>query len=745
MTRLVLLGLVGSLLFAQPNAEEEAARLLAEAEEAPDHQVEPLARRALSLLARLPSPESDSLHTLQQGQALDLLAYGLAHRGRIDSALFWCDSAYRLLYRHGHYAKAAEVKGNLAYYLHQQGQIVAALNAHKEVAQLAQSQGNLPLLFYTYNNLGGLFSEIGLQDSAAAFYQRALTLSLQLKDDRLRAFALNNLAVLYETQNLLPYAQKYTREALAIRIALRDSSTLPNNFSNLGRLYHRQEQYDSAAYYYGQAYSVAALLGNPAAQATAASNLAALYTQRQAWDSAAHYLRIGQQLRETLSPNERFKAYRAWLGFYRQLAEEVPSQRQGAFPKGLYWLNQAQTLLKSGSVYDTDALLNFYREAHAFYAALGDYAKAYQAYQRFVEVRDSLINRRAQQKAIESRYQYEWLQEEEKLQREMLRQQLLAEEKQRRQRLWIGFFAVLALLLAGGGMWLFRLYQKVRAQRDLISQQKAALEESHAIISEQHEELRKSLRYAKRIQQAILPDTATLQSLPFPQALWYQPQSEVGGDFYWLRPLGNDQYLVVLGDCTGHGAPGGFMTVLSIALLERALEDEGPLHLPQLALYLHESYLRFLHAERDHGVYDGMEGIFALMDLRNQQVSLLGAGLPTWWISPQGEFQELPDSGPGLGDVRFAAASLSWKVYTLPLSGRLILASDGARDQMSPARKKWGRKAWKAALQATAPLPPQAALEKLQTEWEAFRKDFPQLDDVTVWLIDLTPPSNQVA
>lgn len=736
--------MLGGLLWAQEHVEAQVARLLAEAEEAPDHQVEALARQALTLLPRLPSSGSDSLRTLQYGQALDLLAYGLAHRGRMDSALFWCDSAYRILYRHGHYAKAAEVKGNLAYYLHQRGQIIAALNAHKEVAQLAQSQGNNRLLFYTYNNLGGLFSEIGLQDSAAAFYQRALALSLQLKDDRLRAFALNNLAVLYETQKLFRYAQKYAQEALSIRIALRDSSNLPNNFSNLGRLYHIQDQRDSAAYYYRQAYFVATALGNPMARATAASNLATTHIERKAWDSAAYYLRISEQLRESLSPNERFKAYRAWVGYYLRLAEASPAQRKEALQKALSWLTKAQTLLQSGQVYDADALLNFYRDAQALYTELGDYANAYRSYQRLVEVRDSLVNLRAQQKAIESRYQYEWLQQEEKLQREMLRQQLLAEEKQRRQRLWIGFFAVLALLLAGGGMWLLRLYQKVRAQRDLISQQKAAIEKSHAIISEQHEELRKSLGYAKRIQRAILPDTATLQSLPFPQALWYQPQSEVGGDFYWLRPVGNDQFLVVLGDCTGHGAPGGFMTVLSIALLERALENEGPLHLPQLAQYLHQSYLRFLHAEREHGVYDGMEGAFVLIDLRAQQLSLVGAGSPAWWITPEGELQELPDSGPGLGDVRFAAQSLSWKIHTLPLSGRLILASDGARDQMSPARKKWGRKAWRTALQTTAPLPPEAALQKLQSEWEAFRSDFPQLDDVTVWLLDLSPPRYEI-
>lgn len=187
------------------------------------------------------------------------------------------------------------------------------------------------------------------------------------------------------------------------------------------------------------------------------------------------------------------------------------------------------------------------------------------------------------------------------------------------------------------------------------------------------------------------------------------------------------------------------MTVLSVALLERALEDEGPLDLPQLARYLHESYLRFLHAERDHGVYDGMEGAFVHIDRQAQQLTLVGAGLPSWWISPEGTLQELPASGPGLGDVRFAAQSLSWNTYTLPLAGRLILASDGARDQMSPARKKWGRKAWKAALEATASLPPQEALQQIQAQWEAFRADFPQLDDVTVWIVDLAPLRHEVA
>lgn len=733
-------------LWAQLHGLDSIRTLLEQGDESPDPQVEAIARQTLSLLSRHRSTLTDTQFALYTGRAMDLLAYGLAYRGLIDSALFWCDSAYRLLYQYSHFHKAAEVKGNLAYYYHQRGDIVRAITAHQEVGELARRYQNPRLLYYTYNNLGGLFTEIGLQDTAVALHQKALLLADSLRDSNLKALSLNNLASVYETQKLWDYARRYLQEALAIRLALGDSGAVANTLSNLGRLYLYEQKNDSALFFLRKAYHVACTAKNIPAQSTAASNMATAFIQKSQWDSAEVYLYKVLVLRERGTPTERFKTYRALVQLYQRWAEAVsPAQRPPLYQKALFWSQKAYPLLRSREVYDLEAVEGYFSSQHELYSNLGQYDKALSAYKRYITYRDSLRNLRAQRKAIESRYQYEWLQHERSLREEMLRQQIVAEEKQKRNRLWIGFLLTLSLILTLGGIVLFQLYRQTRHQRDLITYQKSELERSYALISEQHEELMSSLRYAKRIQRALLPDAQTLQRVPFSHALWYQPQTEVGGDFYWIRAVGDSQYWMVLGDCTGHGVPGGFMTVLAITLLERALE-EGFFHLPDLAQFLHASFQKLLHTERQEAVRDGMEGSFLRIDLLRQEVEILNAGAIAWWIPPGRPLQEIPPTGPGIGHT-LAEKTLAWQTYTLSFTegGRLVLATDGTRDQLGPQRKKWGRKSWRELQEKTRTLSPEEALQVIRTEWEAFREGTPQIDDVSVWLLDLPSSSHKVA
>jgi serine phosphatase RsbU (regulator of sigma subunit)/tetratricopeptide (TPR) repeat protein len=736
------------ILSAQKTALAEIETLLEEGENVPEAEVEPLARRALDLFQRYYAGRNDTQAARLQGKILSLLAYGLAYRGAVDSAFLLSDSAYRLLAQAGYLREAMGEKGNLAYYYHQQGKVVPAIHAYREGERMARSLGERELLFYTLNNLAGLFSEIGLQDSAASLYKQALILSDSLGKPKFRALALHNLSALYETQALYDYALRYAQEALALRRASGDSAYIASTLSAIGRLYRYQRMPDSSAFYYKQAYAVAKATHNLPVLGVVTANIARAYMDEAQWDSAYKYLQEAFQVRSQMAPNEQLKAYWAWAEYYLKRAEAENPSAQGSFlGEALRWVRKGEALLQKGGVYDIDAISQFHQTARLVYEALGLPAEAYNHYQKYVAARDSLVNTRAQRKAIESRYQYEWLQQEQRLREEMLRQQIQAEERQKRQKLWISFLAALALILAVGGGLLFRLYRETRRQRDLISHQKAALERSHAIIAQQHEELLQSLRYAKRIQRALLPPAEWLETLPFAHALWYQPQGEVGGDFYWARRFAGEKYLLVLGDCTGHGVPGGFMTVLAITLLEKATEEESALSLPALAEFLHNEMTRLLHAEQIHGVRDGMEGSFVLIDYLQNQVEILNAGSYCWWIPQGGDLQEIGPSGPGIAVVFFAnQGPITWQVHTRPFErgGRLILASDGLRDQLNAERKKWNRKALRQMLQEVAPLPPAEACNKTQAAWEAHRGVIPQIDDVSLWIIDL-PAGNQIA
>ena len=722
---------------------DKAQKLIAlihQAEEAPPKEVRAIVEEALPL-ARVACEEApkDTLCQKYFPQVLDLYGYTLYFEQKLDSALIYSDSAFRLLERAGYIREAAGVLGNLAYYYHQKGQVLNAIDAHYKVWDRAAALRDTKLLFYTMNNLAAVFHEIGLQDSATRFYLRALSYAEVLKEPALQGTVLNNLARIYYDQRLVREALQYAWKALALRLGQKDTAGAAVTLSNLGAYYEEIGYTDSALTVLHQALSYGRQSKSSYAYTLALSNLARIYMNKQQWDSAYAYLATLIDLRANASEAERFRAYLGMIHFYERRAARTssPPRQREFYQQALAWDEKAAPLLPF--VKDIDVLRNYYGSLYKVHKGLRDYPRALQAYESHMTYRDSLQNRKAQQSAIESRYIYEWQQREKALFQERIR------EEERRKRLQIALlFVVLLALGAAIAAWFFqKLYRQTQIQRDIIADQKKKIEEAYGIIQEQHEELRKGLRYAQRIQKALLPPEEALQALPYPSVVWYQPCQEVGGDFYWLRQMGGSQgYMLFLGDGTGHGVSGGFMTALGVSLLE-SLWEEGVRDLTELAAIFSERLSLYLHSEEAGGVKDGIEALLLILSPQDNHLRYVNAGgsVRGFYIS-QSNLIELAKSGPGLG-YDILGASMSWEAREVDISqgGRLVLVSDGLRDQLGENGRKWPLRQLRELLLETATLPLEQALTYLKTEWALHKGHVPQVDDVSVWIIDLSVPA----
>jgi len=724
-------------VYAQPSSgTDRLIALIQRAEDAAPKEVRAIVEEALPL-ARAACQEAprDTLCQKYFPQVLDLYAYVLYFEQKLDSALVYSDSAFRLLEKNGYIREAAGVLGNLAYYYHQKGQITQAIDAHYKVWDRAAALQDTKLLFYTMNNIAAVFHEIGLQDSAIRFYLRALHYAEALKDPTLVGTVLNNLARIYYDQRLYREALRYGQMSLELRLRNRDTIGAATSLSNLGAYYEELGQTDSALALLHQALALARQSQSANVQALALSNLARIYMHRKEWDKAYTYLSDLLQLRAQAPEAERFRAYVSFMHFYEKQAEHTPNPilRKKLYLQALQWNQKAAPLLPF--IKEIDVLRNYYLILYRVHSGLQDHAKALEAYKTYISYRDSLFNRKAQQRAIESRYLYEWQQREKALFQERL------QEEERRKRLQIALlFAGLLALGAIIAAWFFqKLYRQTQIQRDIISQQKQKIEEAYHIIQEQHDELRRSLRYAQRIQKALLPSEEVLRSLPYPSALWYQPQQEVGGDFYWVRFTKEPQeYMLVLGDGTGHGVPGGFMTVLGISLLE-TIWEEGVTDLEGVAAALSHRLALYLHSDEGSGVKDGIEALFMLIRPHQNRLKYVNAGgsVRGFYLSHH-QIVELTKSGPGLGhDILGTAQAWEEQEIELGKGGRLVLFSDGLRDQLGENGRKWPLKQLRELILETATLPPDQALTHLKTEWSLHKGRMPQVDDVTVWIIDL--------
>jgi len=708
-------------------SREKAGRLLDlihRAEEAPSKEVRAIVQEALPLAQAIcEEAPRDTLCQKYFPQVLDLYGYVLYFEQKLDSALIYSDSAFRLLEKSGYIREAAGVLGNVAYYYHQKGQIPNAIEAHYKVWDRAAALQDTKLLFYTMNNLAAVFQEIGLQDSAIRFYLRALTYAEAMGEPALQGTVINNLALIYYNQRLRQEAIRYAWMSLELRLKQKDTAGAAVSLSNLGAYYEEMDRTDSALLVLNQALAYARQSKSPYAHALVLSNLARIYMNKQKWDSAYTYLSELLSLRKNASEAERFRAYLGMIHFYERQAAHTPDPalQKKLYLEALSWNQRAEPLLRF--VKEIDVLRNYHGSLYRVYLGLKDYDRALQAYQNHITYRDSLMNRKAQQSAIESRYLYEWQQREKALFQERI------QEEERRKRLQIALlFAALLGIGAAVAAWFFqKLYRQTQIQRDIIADQKQKIEEAYNIIQDQHEELRKSLRYAQRIQKALLPSEEALQALPYPSIVWYQPCQEVGGDFYWLRQMSKAQgYFLALADGTGHGVPGGFMTVLGLSLLE-SLWEEGVTDLEGLAAIFSHRLSLYLHSEEASGVKDGIEALFLIISPQDNRLRYVNAGgsVRGFYIH-EGNLTELTRSGPGLG-YDILGSAMTWEMHEIDISsgGRLVLFSDGLRDQLGENGRKWPLRRLREILSETATLPPDQALTYLKTEWSLHKGHIP--------------------
>ncbi|MCU0451372.1 MAG: SpoIIE family protein phosphatase [Bernardetiaceae bacterium] len=238
-----------------------------------------------------------------------------------------------------------------------------------------------------------------------------------------------------------------------------------------------------------------------------------------------------------------------------------------------------------------------------------------------------------------------------------------------------------------------------------------------------------SIGYAKRIQQALLPDPDYLQAVLSQHFVFYQPKDVVSGDFYWANQQNGKTFLAVA-DCTGHGVPGAFLSLLGIQALNRTVEAEGYLAVDQILDRLHHHVSTALQHDRQAS-HEGLEIGLCCLDHQARLLLFAGAKHSLFFFS-QGQLHEIKGDRRSIGGR--AEHQAHFTQFSLPLpQGQptaFYLVTDGYRDQFSPQGKKMGYRQFRVWLAQAAQLPFADQAEFLRarfTQWQGHQR---QLDDV---------------
>ncbi len=271
---------------------------------------------------------------------------------------------------------------------------------------------------------------------------------------------------------------------------------------------------------------------------------------------------------------------------------------------------------------------------------------------------------------------------------------------------------------------------EIEAQRDLVSLQKKQIENIYS-------ELTDSIHYAEKIQKAILPSTEFMNGLLTEYFIFFKPKDIVSGDFYYVAKR-NNIIIAAVADCTGHGVPGAFMSMLGVSFLNEIIAKENMKQADQVLNELRNAVVKSLQQKGIIGEQkDGMDISFIMLDTNTNILQYSGANSPLYIISSNAnELQEIkPDKMPV--SIYINMKSFTNHVINVKQGDTIYLSSDGYSDQFGGEfGKKFYSKQLKQLLQENCKnsLNEQGIiLEKAFEKWKNNHKTiYQQTDDITV-------------
>jgi len=386
--------------------------------------------------------------------------------------------------------------------------------------------------------------------------------------------------------------------------------------------------------------------------------------------------------------------------------------------------------------------------------------------QEIIELNEEIVKK---EKAILAHIRYEAERTKKKIE-----QQILIDEQEVKikvqsehielQKLLLVFFLILSLLILAMIFFIYRAYRvkkranriyreknsiiqdqnkAIHGQKEEIEAQRDQLQEINRKIERQNENIRASISYGLTIQQAMLPDLKEIERM-YESFVLYHPKDIVSGDFYWFSNLGRNRAgdettFIAAIDCTGHGVPGAFLSMIGSRMLS-AIVNESKVRETDTILELMNKRIRHALNQPKSENDDGMDICLCKIirkDDRKQEdppiyLSFSGAKRSLFLKRGGSEVEIIKGDRRTTGGGHFNPNPFSKNELSLQKGDRIYLTTDGLMDQHSPSREKFRSKRFVEFLNRYGNLPMIDQQTRLEEELQSYRSNENQTDDITV-------------
>jgi len=260
-----------------------------------------------------------------------------------------------------------------------------------------------------------------------------------------------------------------------------------------------------------------------------------------------------------------------------------------------------------------------------------------------------------------------------------------------------------------------------------LSESNKSLQEANKIIELKNRDLISSLEYAKLVQDSMLARESSIRDI-FPDSfIFNQPKDIVSGDFFWLYNSGKQTYLATV-DCTGHGVPGAFMSVISYLFLNQAVLDQGLVKPSEILAYLNSEIKSTLSTKAD--AKNALDIAMVQIDHKKHSLEFSGVG-QKMIIASSGKLNEIKGDNCHIGhNLDTSITPISSSQYEMEPGFVLYMFSDGYEDQFGgPAEKRFGSERFKNLLSSLNDLNFAQKKKKVESTFLEWKNGYDQVDD----------------
>ncbi len=644
-----------------------------------------------------------------------------------DSSIF----NFRMAAKYYEIAKSktgiSSARNNIAAIYTEKGEIKKSIAEYRALIDFTKKNNDTTFLGNAYSNLGNSFMSTSANDSAIHY----ITLASRIHEKKNINNALSsdyyNLAVINENIN------QFEKGLFYLNLILTSSKKqIPNMINKVyclkSSVYANMGNQDSADFYIKKAIASCKESGDKLTLLEAYNqHFKALMKKEDLVNARATVLeaiKIGQEIGSEYLLGVSYNLFGSLLVKEKKYEEAVK-----------YYKMEFDIALKNNSSAEIMESLKGLAKSHTLN---GDFKVATMYLDSIINYKNNLNEQAMFKNMKEIEVQFET--EKKDLQIQKGNSDLMASKAESKRKSVILITASIALIVtlffALIALVNFRKAKKantlVQSQNKTLEQKNHEVELQKNLVLEKQKEIISSINYAKKIQSAVLTGEEVWKRISKEYFILFKPKDIVSGDFYWAHVLPNGRAIFALADCTGHGVPGGFMSMLGNSFLNELVVENKIFNAAAILNKLREKIIKALDQKGNSEQKDGMDIVLCVWNKMDNTLEFAGANNNLYFVRDH-KTNELKGNKMPIGTYVTDNTPFTSQTLQLQKGDCIYLTTDGFADQFGgPHGKKYKYKQMEDVLLTIHDIPMDQQAQILEKELDDWKNELEQVDDICV-------------